>query len=278
MMVDAATAAGRRPGRYSARDGPAGSCSGGSSRPRSRPRPPPPARRVDAMPLVTPPLRPFLRGGAGALESEHRQATIAFVLAGGFDERLADAADGPRRVAADLDAWFGAACEAASATASRSWTPTPPPTAPCCSSPPAPRSRPARRTSACSARCATSSRSPRPARLRLRAGTNRGPVFAGDFGAPIRRTYTAMGDTTNLAARIAHRAAPGQLLATADVLTRSETEFAVRALPAFTAKGKTEPVVPVRVGRPGGARSPGRPPAPAHRARRGARACSDALA
>ena len=93
---------------------------------------------------------------------------------------------------------------------------------------------------------------PEAARLRLRAGTNRGPVFAGDFGTPHRRTYTAMGDTTNLAARIAHRASPGELLATADVLARSTTEFAADALPAFTAKGKREPVVPYRVGAPVG--------------------------
>ena len=38
--------------------------------------------------------------------------------------------------------------------------------------------------------------------LTLRTGVNRGPVFAGDVGAPERRVFTAMGDTTNLAARL----------------------------------------------------------------------------
>ena len=38
--------------------------------------------------LVPAPLRPFLARGAAALESEHRLATIAFVLAGDLDARL----------------------------------------------------------------------------------------------------------------------------------------------------------------------------------------------
>ena len=46
--------------------------------------------------------------------------------------------------------------------------------------------------------------------LTLRAGVNRGPVFAGDIGASARRTYAVMGDTVNLAARLAARAEPGR--------------------------------------------------------------------
>jgi class 3 adenylate cyclase len=42
----------------------------------------------------------------------------------------------------------------------------------------------------------------------LRAGVNRGPVFAGDIGASSRRTYAVMGDTVNLAARLTGRAQP----------------------------------------------------------------------
>jgi hypothetical protein len=83
--------------------------------------------------------------------------------------------------------------------------------------------------------------SPEAGILQLRAGVNRGPVFAGDLGAPTRRTYTAMGDTTNVAARIAARARPGELLATADVLARSGLEFDSEPLPAFTPKGKRDP-------------------------------------
>jgi class 3 adenylate cyclase len=45
--------------------------------------------------------------------------------------------------------------------------------------------------------------------LTLRAGVHRGPAFAGDIGASTRRTYAVMGDTVNLAARLAARAEPG---------------------------------------------------------------------
>ena len=42
--------------------------------------------------------------------------------------------------------------------------------------------------------------------LPLRAGVNRGRVFAGEVGAPFRRTYTILGDTAALAARLMARA------------------------------------------------------------------------
>ena len=47
-------------------------------------------------------------------------------------------------------------------------------------------------------------------RLPLRIGVNRGPVFAGDFGPPFRRTYSVKGDAINLAARVMGKAHPGQ--------------------------------------------------------------------
>ena len=62
--------------------------------------------------------------------------------------------------------------------------------------------------------------------LPLRAGVNRGNVFTGDIGATSRRTYAVMGDAVNLAARLTARAAPGELLATADVLDRARTAYA----------------------------------------------------
>ena len=43
--------------------------------------------------------------------------------------------------------------------------------------------------------------------LGLRIGVNTGPVFAGDVGTPFRRTFTVMGDTVNLAARLMAKAA-----------------------------------------------------------------------
>ena len=67
--------------------------------------------------------------------------------------------------------------------------------------------------------------------LTLRAGVHRGPAFAGDIGASARRTYAVMGDTVNLAARLASRAEPGEILATAEVLERSPTRFETERSP-----------------------------------------------
>jgi len=84
--------------------------------------------------------------------------------------------------------------------------------------------------------------------LGLRIGVNTGPVFAGDVGTPFRRTFTVMGDTVNLAARLMAKAAPGQVLATADVLDRSSIRFATTALEPFMVKGKRRPVTAYAVG------------------------------
>ena len=84
--------------------------------------------------------------------------------------------------------------------------------------------------------------------LHLRIGVNTGPVFAGDVGTPFRRTFTVMGDTVNLAARLMAKAAPGQVLATADVLDRSAVRFATTPLEPFMVKGKRRPVTAFAVG------------------------------
>ena len=44
----------------------------------------------------------------------------------------------------------------------------------------------------------------------LRIGVHRGSVFSGDVGPAYRRTYTVMGDTVNLAARVMSRANPAR--------------------------------------------------------------------
>jgi class 3 adenylate cyclase/predicted ATPase len=82
----------------------------------------------------------------------------------------------------------------------------------------------------------------------LRIGVNRGTVFAGEIGTTTARTYTAMGDAVNTAARVMGKAAAGQILATLPVLSRSRTRFATQALEPFSVKGKTEPLATVAVG------------------------------
>jgi class 3 adenylate cyclase len=48
----------------------------------------------------------------------------------------------------------------------------------------------------------------------LRIGINTGPVVVGSIGDDLRMDYTALGDTTNLAARMQQHAEPGKILIT----------------------------------------------------------------
>jgi len=91
--------------------------------------------------------------------------------------------------------------------------------------------------------------------LPIRIGLNRGHVFTGDIGTEYRRTFTVMGDTVNLAARLMAAAAPGEILATAPILDQAGTRFVAEALEPFTVKGKSEPVQAYRVGAATGSRS-----------------------
>ena len=87
-----------------------------------------------------------------------------------------------------------------------------------------------------------------PRVLPIRIGVNHGHVFVGEVGPSYRRTYTVMGDAVNLAARVMARAEPGHVLATSTVLERSRSEFETTALPPFTVKGKSRPVQAFSVG------------------------------
>ena len=91
-------------------------------------------------------------------------------------------------------------------------------------------------------------------RLPLRIGANRGRVFAGEVGAPFRRTYTILGETAALAARLMSKATAGQVLAPAAVVDRTTSSFETTALEPFTVKGKSQPVVAYDVHRPGAAK------------------------
>ena len=81
---------------------------------------------------------------------------------------------------------------------------------------------------------------PRP--LPLHIGANRGRVFTGQVGAEFRRTYTVLGDTAALAARLMARAGDDQLLAADAIYDRATGHFHATALEPFQVKGKTEPV------------------------------------
>ncbi|HEY2887707.1 MAG TPA: AAA family ATPase, partial [Candidatus Limnocylindrales bacterium] len=217
----------------------------------------PPMPSVDLLPLIPIPLRQFVTASTGArqLEAEHRLAAVAFVLVGGLDIRFGPRGPGqpdpdPAVVGAaadDLHDLVNVACVAAvNNGVTLLGTDVTHDGVVLFMTAGAPMA-----TGEDEERLLRTLRemltSPVASRLRLRAGVNCGPVFAGDLGAPRRRTYTTMGDTTNLAARIAARAAPGELLASAEVLANSATEFASHPVTPFTPKGKRASITPYAV-------------------------------
>ncbi|MBN2306055.1 MAG: AAA family ATPase [Anaerolineae bacterium] len=74
------------------------------------------------------------------------------------------------------------------------------------------------------------------------AGITHGPVFAGEVGWRARREYTVMGDDVNLAARLMSKGDPGQILISARVWERVNTDFETGALPPMQLKNKRDPV------------------------------------
>jgi adenylate cyclase len=82
----------------------------------------------------------------------------------------------------------------------------------------------------------------RPDWPRLRAGVNTGPAVIGHVGAAQQRSFTAIGDTTNVAARLQAAARPGEVVIAATTRARLGGAAAARRLPPIQAKGKREPV------------------------------------
>ena len=85
-------------------------------------------------------------------------------------------------------------------------------------------------------------------RLPLAVGVSRGRVFAGEVGAPFRRTYTILGGTAALAARLMARARPRHILAPIGLLEHSPTRFTNVAVEPLVLKGLAEPVEAVELG------------------------------
>lgn len=78
--------------------------------------------------------------------------------------------------------------------------------------------------------------------LMARIGINTGPVVVGTVGNDLKMDYTAIGDTTNLAARLQSLAAPGSILASESTQRLVRGFFQVRAAGPFEIRGKAEPV------------------------------------
>src|SRR6267143_3627580 len=78
--------------------------------------------------------------------------------------------------------------------------------------------------------------------FRMRMGINTGLVVVGAIGRDLRMDYTAVGDTTNLAARLLGLAQPGQIVVSQRTQRLSEGFFVFEDLGEFQVKGKREPV------------------------------------
>ncbi len=78
--------------------------------------------------------------------------------------------------------------------------------------------------------------------FRMRMGINTGPVVVGAIGHDLRMDYTAVGDTTNLAARLLAIAKPGQIVTSRRTQNLRDRFFVFEDLGDFQLKGKAEPV------------------------------------
>ena len=78
--------------------------------------------------------------------------------------------------------------------------------------------------------------------LPVRAGISRGRVFVADVGHPLRRTYNVMGDAVNVAARLAGKAAHGEVLALQTVAGARRSMAQVEARAPLSVKGKKAPL------------------------------------
>jgi class 3 adenylate cyclase/tetratricopeptide (TPR) repeat protein len=76
----------------------------------------------------------------------------------------------------------------------------------------------------------------------IRVGINSGEVVARSVGSDIRMDYTAVGQTTHLAARMEQAALPGTIVITADTLRLAEGYIHVTPLGRMSVKGLTVPV------------------------------------
>jgi class 3 adenylate cyclase/tetratricopeptide (TPR) repeat protein len=84
--------------------------------------------------------------------------------------------------------------------------------------------------------------------LPVHVGVSQGRVFAGQVGASFRRTYTVLGDTAALAARLTSRAGEDEIWVSSEAFARGGTSFEATELEPFHVKGKAEPVRAVVLG------------------------------
>jgi tetratricopeptide (TPR) repeat protein len=85
------------------------------------------------------------------------------------------------------------------------------------------------------------------AQVAVRMGLNTGPVVVGKIGDNLRMDYTAVGDTTNLAARLQQMAEPGTILISRGTRLHYGNDLLVEPLGELSVKGRSEPVEAFKV-------------------------------
>src|SRR5262249_28236106 len=78
--------------------------------------------------------------------------------------------------------------------------------------------------------------------IHVRVGLNSGEVVVRSIGSDLHMDYTAVGQTTHLAARMEQLAMPGSVLMSADTLRLAEGFIEVKPLGPVNVKGLSEPV------------------------------------
>jgi class 3 adenylate cyclase/tetratricopeptide (TPR) repeat protein len=78
--------------------------------------------------------------------------------------------------------------------------------------------------------------------VQIRVGLNSGEVVVRSIGSDLHMDYTAVGQTTHLAARMEQMAKPGSALLTADTLRLAEGHVDVRPIGPVPIRGLTDPV------------------------------------
>src|SRR5262249_8444097 len=80
------------------------------------------------------------------------------------------------------------------------------------------------------------------AAVKIRVGVNSGEVVVRTIGSDLRMDYTAVGQTTHLAARMEQLADPGAIVMTPDTLALAEGYFEVQSLGPVRVKGLADAV------------------------------------
>ena len=77
--------------------------------------------------------------------------------------------------------------------------------------------------------------------FKMRIGLNSGPVVVGAIGDDLRMDYTAIGDTTNLAARVEQAAKPGEIWVSQETRNIIRGYFKEESIGEIPLKGKAQP-------------------------------------